>query len=156
MTQLCGRYNEPLLHKDSYEPVSMMECHKGFERRSIEMFSFVLPWFNRKNSMTQKLPVGDSPPPSVINFRFGCPKITGSYCFNSNFGINKDAKYSAPKNIGGSGLFSKTKTPRVFSRYLCLFEEAFGGIRICKLQVCVRALHMEISDQNILQNVVWF
>lgn len=49
--------NKPLLHKDSYEPVSMMECHKGFERRSIEMFSFICHGSTAKFPWHKKLPL---------------------------------------------------------------------------------------------------
>lgn len=94
--------------------------YEGFKHYSIEMFPSFCHGSKRKNY--EKFHDTESscwrfPTPAVINFRFGCPKITKPL-FQFHVWHQQRCKNSAPEKIGWSGLFSKTKTPRGWSVFL--------------------------------------
>ena len=80
MTQFYEEYKKPFLHKDSYQPVSMMECHmRVLNITQLRCSPSSCHGSKRKNY--EKIHGTESscwrfPTPAVINFRFGCPKIT--------------------------------------------------------------------------------
>ena len=132
-TQLYEEYNKSLLHKDSYEPVSMMECHMRVLNYSIEMFpSFChgskrkklwkIPWHRKflleilhscRDKLSFWMPQNHRQP--LCQFHVWHPQR----CKN----------LAPPKKSVDPGRLPNR--PGV-DRYFCLFEEAFGGIRICK------------------------
>lgn len=64
-------------------------------------------------------------------------------------------KFCPRKNRLIRVVFKDQNAQGLIGIFVCL-RKLSEASEFAKLLVCVRALHMEISDLNILQNVVWF